>query len=441
MASQKLSDPRPLLLLALLLASLDGTPAAAQVSLAPPGLPLESIVAVINDDVVLVSELDTEVAEVRAQIEQRGGQLPAERLLRRQVLERLVMRSLQLQVAKVIGVQIGDDELDAALAGIAQRNQLSLDQFAEAVAERGLAYADYRENIREEMTLERVRKQEVERRAVVTPREVDQFLASNPQTDDSEYLVSHILIALRGAATPEEIEKNRERAEATWKHVTEKDADFKTTVTAYSDAPDALDGGSLGWRKRVQLPTIFADAIANMQPGEVSKPIRSSAGFHIMRLDEKRSAKPVVIKQVLSRHILIKPDAVRSAEAVKAKLEELRAQIVAGAKFEDLAKANSEDPGSKNEGGKLDWSEPGTFAPEFGAVLETLPVGELSQPFATGFGWHLVEVLERRDQDVTEIVRRNRAGQQLRQRKIEEQGQLWIQRLRDEAYLELRTGP
>jgi peptidyl-prolyl cis-trans isomerase SurA len=441
MASLKLSDSRPLLLLALLLTSSFGGSAAAQVSMAPPGQPLESIVAVINDDVVLNSELEAELAEVRAQIEQRGGQLPAERLLRRQVLERLVIRALQLQVAKVIGVQIGDDELDAGLAGIAQRNNLSLEQFAQAVAERGLAYADYRESIREEMTLERVRKQEVERRAVVTPREIDQFLASNPETDDSEYLVSHILISLRGTATPDEIEKNRERAEATWKFVTEKGNDFKTTVTAYSDAPDALDGGSLGWRKRVQLPTIFADQVAGMQPGEVSKPIRSSAGFHIVRLDEKRSGQPVVIKQVLSRHILIKPDQVRGIEAVKARLEELRAQLAAGANFEELAKANSEDPGSRNEGGKLDWSEPNSFAPEFAAMLETLPVGEVSEPFATSFGWHIVEVLERRDQDVTEIARRNRVGNQLRQRKIEEQGQRWLQRLRDEAYLELRTGP
>lgn len=436
MASPRHSDLRPALLLAALLA----LPAAAQVSLAPVGEPLESIVAIANDDVVLASELDAEVAEVRAQIEQRGGQLPAERLLRRQVLERLVMRSLQLQVAKVIGVQIGDDELDAGLANIAARNNLSLEQFAQAVAERGLAYADYRENIREEMTLDRVRKQEVERRAVVTPREIDQFLASNPQSDDSEYLVSHILIALRGAATPDEIKKNQERAEATWEHVAEKGNDFRATVTAYSDAPDALDGGSLGWRKRVQLPTIFADAVANMKPGDITKPIRSSAGFHIMRLDEKRAGKPVVIQQVESRHILIKPDAVRSPEQVKAKLEELRAQILAGAKFEDVAKANSEDPGSKPDGGLLPWSETGAYAPEFARVLDTLPIGEVSQPFATGFGWHIVEVLGRRDQDVTDIARRNRAGQQLRQRKIEEQGQLWLQRLRDEAFLELRVG-
>jgi peptidyl-prolyl cis-trans isomerase SurA len=428
MASLRPSDLRSLILLATLLA----LPAAAQVSLAPPGKPLESIVAVINDDVVLQSELDSEIADVRAQIEQRGGQMPADRQLERQVLERLVMRSLQLQVAKVIGVQIADDELDAAIANIAQRNNLSLEQFAQVVAERGIVYADYRENVREEMTLDRVRKQEVERRAVVTPREIDQFLA--------KYLVSHILIALRGAATPDEIKKNQERAEATWEYVTEKGHEFKTTVTAYSDAPDALDGGSLGWRKRVQLPTIFADIVGNMKPGDVSKPIRSSAGFHIMRLDDKRAGKPVVIQQVQSRHILIKPDALHTPEQVKAKLAELRAQIIAGASFEELAKANSEDPGSKAEGGLLDWSESGAFAPEFAHVLDTLPIGEVSEPFRSSFGWHIVEVLGRRDQDVTDLARRNRAGQQLRQRKIEEQGQLWLQRLRDEAFLELRIG-
>ena len=434
MASLRPSD---LLITLALLATL---PAAAQVSLAPPGLPLERIVAVINDDVVLGSELAAEVDEVRAQIEQRGGQMPAARQLERQVLERLVMRSLQLQVAKAIGIQIADDELDAGVASIAQRNNLTLEQFAEAVAQRGLAYADYRESMREEMTLERVRRQEVERRASVTPREIDQFLASNPQSDDAEYLVSHILIALRGQATPEEIAKNQERASATHDYITVKGNDFKTTATAYSDAPDALDGGSLGWRKRVQLPTIFADMVAKMQPGEVSKPIRSSAGFHIMRLDEKRQGKPVLSKQVEARHILVTTDQVRSADEVKAKLAELRAQILAGAKFEDLARANSEDPGSKNEGGKLDWAESSTYAPEFAAILEVLPIGELSEPFATQFGWHIVEVLGRREQDVTDQMRRNRAGQQLRQRKIEEQGQLWLQRMRDEAFVELRGG-
>jgi peptidyl-prolyl cis-trans isomerase SurA len=433
MASLRRSD----LLLILALATL---PAAAQVSLAPPGKPLESIVAVINDDVVLATELEFEIGEVRAQIEQRGGQMPSERLLQRQVLERMVVRSLQLQVAKVIGVQVSDDELDSTIAGIAQRNNLSLEEFAQAVAARGMPYAEYREDVREEMVLERVRRQEVERRAAVTPREIDHFLANNPQTDDAEYLVSHILIALRGAATPEEIEKNKARAEATWEYVTKEGKDFKTTATAYSDAPDALDGGSLGWRKRVQLPTIFADVVAKMAPGEVSKPIRSSAGFHIMRLDEKRQGKPVLSHQVKARHILIKPDAVRTPEQVKEQLVALRAQIIGGAKFEDLAKAESEDPGSKAEGGLLDWSELGVYTPEFSKVLESLPEGEISEPFPTQFGWHIVEVLGRRDQDVTDIARRNRAGGQLRQRKIEEQGQLWLQRLRDEAYLEIRIG-
>ena len=439
MASLRPSETCTRLLLALL-ASLATAPAVAQISLAPPGKPLESIVAVINDDVVLASELEFEVSEVRAQIEQRGGQMPQPHLLQRQVLERLVIRSLQLQVAKVIGVQVADDELDSTIAGIAQRNNLSLEQFAEAVVQRGVPYAEYRENVREEMMLERVRRQEVERRAVVTPREIDQFLASNPQSDDAEYLVSHILISLRGQATPEEIQKNQVRAEATWEHITEKGNEFKTTATAYSDAPDALDGGSLGWRKRVQLPTIFADQVVKMSPGEVSKPIRSSAGFHIMRLDEKRQGKPVLSHQVQARHILIKPDAVRTPEQVKTKLDELRAAILGGAVFEDLAKANSEDPGSKSDGGLLDWSELNVYAPEFAKVLETLPEGEISKPFPTQFGWHIVKVLDRRDHDVTDLARRNRAGGQLRQRKIEEQGQLWLQRLRDEAYLDMRVG-
>ncbi len=440
MASLRPCDARAVLLRSLLLALLPASPVAAQIALAPPGQPLERIVAVINDEVVLASELESDLIDMREQISARGGQPPPERLLRRQVLERLINHRLQLQLAKTIGLQIADDELDATLADIAQRNGMTLEQLATEVTSRGPSFTDYREEVRESMTLERVRRQEVERRTVVTPREVDQFLANNPQSDDTEYLVSHILIALRGQATPDEISKNEVRAQATYEYITVKGNEFKATVTAYSDAPDALDGGSLGWRKRSQLPTIFADLVPKLAPGDVTKPIRSSAGFHIMRLDEKRQGKPVLVSQVESRHILIKTDQVRSAEQVKAKLEELRAQIIAGAKFEDVAAANSEDPGSKAAGGLLEWTEPSTFAPEFATKLETLPIGEISEPFATQFGWHIVLVLGRREQDVTETARRGRASAQLRQRKVEEQGQLWLQRLRDEAFLEVRGG-
>jgi peptidyl-prolyl cis-trans isomerase SurA len=412
--------------------------ASAQTSMAPPGQPLDSIVAVVNDAVVLASELDREVDGVRAQLQQRGGQMPSERLLRRQVLERLVVKQLQLQQADRIGIQITDDELDHAIADIAGRNKMTLEQLSAMVERQGQDYAAYREDIREEMLVDRVRKQDVERRVIVTPREVDQFLASTPEADDTEYDVSHILISLRGQATPDEVARNQERAEATYAFITEKGNEFAATATSYSDAPDALEGGALGWRRRAQLPTVFAEMVPGMKPGDVSKPIRSSAGFHIIKLNGVRAGQPVVVKQFHARHILIKTNQVVTAEMARAKAEELRAQIVAGADFAELAKLHSEDPGSKVEGGDLGWSDPGTFVPQFSEVMTKLQENEISPPFESPFGWHIVQLLGERDQDVTEQARRGRASQQLRNRKLEEQGQLWLQRLRDEAYMEIR---
>lgn len=412
--------------------------AQAQTSLAPPGRPLDGIVAVVNEEIVLASDLDREVENIRAQLEKRGGQMPSERLLRRQVLERLIVKELQLQQAGRIGIQVTDDELDRAIADIAARNKMDLEQLSAMVVRDGGTYAVYREEIRAEMLMDRVRRQDVERRVIVTPREVDQFLAANPEADDTEYDVSHILIALRGQATPEEVARNQERAEATYDFVVGKGNEFAATATSYSDAPDALEGGALGWRKRVQLPTVFADVVPKMKAGDVSRPIRSSAGFHIVKLNGVRAGQPVVVKQWHVRHILIKPNQVVSAEQARDKVAALRAQIVGGADFAELAKLNSEDPGSKGEGGDLGWSDPSAFVPEFGQRMTQLAENEISEPFETPFGWHIVQLLGVRDQDITDQTRRNRAAQQLRNRKLEDQGQLWLQRLRDEAYLEVR---
>jgi len=442
MASPKTFEPRRLARSALALLALAAAGAApsawAQTSIAPPGEPLVSIVAVVNDAVVLSSELEHEVEAIRAQLEKRGGQMPSDRLLRRQVLERLVVKQLQLQQAEKIGIQVTDDDLDRAIADIAGRNKMSLEQLSAMVEGQGQTYAVYREDIRAEMLMDRVRRQDVERRVIVTPREVDQFLASTPEADDTEYDVSHILISLRGQATPDEVARNQERAEATYGYIIDKGNEFAATATSYSDAPDALEGGALGWRRRAQLPTVFAELVPDMKPGEVSKPIRSSAGFHIIKLNGVRAGQQVVIKQFHARHILIKTNQIVDAETAKAKATALRAQIVAGADFGELAKLNSEDAGSKVDGGDLGWSEASTYVPQFSEVMTTLAPDELSEPFETPFGWHILQLLGVRDQDVTEQARRNRASGQLRNRKLEEQGQLWLQRLRDEAYLEIR---
>jgi len=437
MASPRTSELRSLALLALLAAA---APAAAQTSFAPPGVRIDGIVAVVNDDVVLGSELASEIEAVRRQIAERGAAVPAEPQLERQVLERMVLRRLQVQLADRAGIQVSDDELDSTLRDVARRNELSLEQLVAAVAERGIPYPAYRENLREQMLLERVRRQEVERRAIVTPAEVDQLLTADADADDAEYEVAHILIALRGQATPDEVEKNQERARATYQFIAEKGNDFASVATSYSDAPDALEGGALGWRKRSQLPTVFADVVANMAIGEVSKPLRSQSGFHIIKLLAKRASQPVVVTQYRARHVLIRPDQVRTNHQAARIAADLRAEIVAGADFGALAKLHSDDPGSKNDGGVLDWNEAAVYAPEFGRTLTMLAPDEISEPFETQYGWHVLQLLGKREQDVTDLARRNRATMQLRQRKVEEQGQLWLQRLRDEAYLEIRIG-
>jgi peptidyl-prolyl cis-trans isomerase SurA len=437
MASQRTSDLRRLALTALLGAA---GPALAQTSFVPPGERLDGIVAVVNEDVILQSELALEIATISQQIAERGGAMPPAKQLERQVLERMLLRRLQVQLAERAGIQVSDDELDQTLRDIAKRNGISLEQLVAAVAARGMPYPAYRENLRQQLLLERVQRQEVERRAIVTPAEVDQLLATDAEADDAEYEVSHILIALRGQASPEEVQKNQERARATYEFIVDKGNDFATVAASYSDAPDALEGGSLGWRKRNQLPSVFADVVAKMSVGEVSKPLRSQSGFHIIKLVAKRASDPVVVTQYRSRHILIRPDQVRTDEKAAELAGELRAKIVAGADFGELAKQHSDDPGSKNAGGELDWSEAAAFAQEFGRQLTVLPVGEVSEPFPTQFGWHILEVLEKREQDVTEQAKRNRIAAQLRQRKVDEQGQLWLQRLRDEAYLEIRLG-
>lgn len=404
----------------------------------PAAEPLDRIVAVVDDDVVLLSELEAEIATISAQLRARGGQMPPERLLRRQVLERLIAIKLQLSTAKRLGIEVSDDELNQAIGDVAARNGMTLSEFPAAVAKEGMAWEDYRRSVRDDMLMDRVRRQEVERRVIVTPREVEQFLNTNEQADDAEYLVAHILIAVRGQATPEEVERNAERARATWEHIVEKGNDFAQTAVSYSDASDALEGGNLGWRRRAQLPSIFAERVAGLAVGEVTQPFRSGSGFHIMRLVDKRTGEAIVVTQTHARHILVRPNQVISDERAREMLTQWRDEILGGVDFAVMARLRSEDPGSRADGGDLGWTTPGSFVPEFQAELDKLQPGQLSEPFKSPFGWHIAEVLERRQQDVTDQARRNRAMGQIRQRKLEEQTQMWLQRLRDEAFIELK---
>ncbi|HWP94991.1 MAG TPA: peptidylprolyl isomerase SurA [Gammaproteobacteria bacterium] len=414
--------------------------AASETASTPPaGELLDRIVAIVNDDVVTLTELDTEVETIKRQLEEQGRTLPTERLLRRQVLERLILQKLQLQIAERAGIRVSDDQLNQALTRIAQRNGTTLSELPRLVEAQGIAYPIYREQIRRDMIMNEVRRREIERRVLITEREIENQLAAQREDDATEYDVSHIYVALSSQADEELVERNRQRAQAIYERVTSPGVSFADIAVAYSDAEDALQGGALGWRKLRELPTIFAERVRAMKPGEVSEPFRSQSGFHIIRLnDVRRGENRVVVTQNHARHILLRTNELVSDEQARAKLAELRARLLAGEDFASLARQHSEDPGSALEGGDLGWMQAGSFVPEFEERLAALKPGEISEPFRTTFGWHIVQLLERREQDVTEEARRNRAAAEIRARKVEEQTQLWLQNLRESAYLEIR---
>ncbi|MEE8118289.1 MAG: peptidylprolyl isomerase [Gammaproteobacteria bacterium] len=403
------------------------------------GTLIDRIVAIVNDDVVLESELDSEVTEFRKLILDRGAQLPSEETFRRQVLERMITNKLQMQLAERAGIQLSDDRLNQALAGIAERAGVSFTDFPAELAKQGIEYTTYREDMRREFIMEELRRSQVAQRVVVTPTEVDQLLNARLDGNEPDYLISHILVVVPSIATPDEAELLRERAQRIHDLLTDGN-DFSETAIAYSDGQNALEGGSLGWLKKSELPSIFSDVIDNLGEGEISNPIRSSSGYHIISINEIRRENAVVVMQTHIRHILITPNAILIPDKAQALALELRQRILDGEDFEDLAAEYSDDPGTSTRGGDLDWNAPGTFVPEFEDAMNELAIGELGQPVQTQFGFHLMEVLGRRQEDMTDQSLRNEAYSAIHSRKLREQTLVWLQQLRDEAYLDVRIG-
>jgi len=398
---------------------------------------LDRIVAVVNKDVILQSELDARLDRIKQQLASQQTRLPPDNILKKQVLQRLVMRKLQMQMADRAGLHVSDDMLNQALSNIAARNGFTLAEFPDKLREQGIDYADYREQLRTQMTTEYLQQLDVYRRLKVSDEEIDQYLASEDADNGTQYHLRHILIALPSEPTPKNIETKRARAEQIMGILKGKTS-FAETAVAYSDGQQALDGGDLGWRTLAQLPTLFTDVVSKMQPGEVSQIIRSPSGFHIIKLEDvrRKNQKKVIVKQTHARHILIKPNAVLSDQDAQAKLKKLRAKIENGADFAKVAKQESDDAPSAADGGDLGWTNPGDLDPEFEKVMDNLKPGEVSQPFKTRFGWHIVQVMGRRDKDMTEAARRKKAADAIRQRKFEEQLPIWMQGLWDKAYLE-----
>ena len=453
-AGSALSDrtpapPRPgpicaLAALAMLAALLAPGRSQAQTrSLSTQGELLDRIAAVVNDGVVLESTLDDRIREVKAQLQAQGLTPPPQSVLRKQVLNSLILEQVQLQQAEHDGIGISDDTLNAALQQVAKRNGIAFADLPTALAQEGINYATYRDQMRDQLIIGLLRERDVLQRIVVTPREVSQFLArqANQPSAQSEYDVSHILIAVPSDATPAQLAAAQQTADKV-DTLAKEGKNFASLAVAYSNAPDALKGGDLGWRKGTELPTFMTNIIPSLRPGEVSAVVRTPSGFHIFKLNKiRRQEKKDIIEQVHVRHILLIPNALQDNATVRQRLEKIRRNILAGkVKFSVMAASTSQDPGSASQGGDLGWQSPNAYTPRFDAAIAKLKVGEISQPFQTRYGWHIAQLLGRRKYDETKEMKQLHAMEAIRASKADEETELWLQQLRDEAYVRVLSG-
>jgi peptidyl-prolyl cis-trans isomerase SurA len=429
------------LALGLLAVALHGTAAAQTRELATRGELLDRVVAIVNDGVVLNSDLDAQIQMVTERLEQQHLELPPQNVLRQQVLERLVVQELQLQRAQHDGLKVTDEMLNSALSDVAKRNNISLSQLPDALAQQGVDYPTYRDEMRKEILMSLLRQRDVLQHISITPREVDQFLERQAKapSENNEYNVSHILIAVGQEASPAQQEAADKRAHDVYQRA-KGGEDFAKLAVAYSNSQTALEGGALGWRKGTELPTFLADVVARLKPGEVSEPLRTPTGYHIVRLNEVRGGTPSSIEnQVHVRHILMKTNALADDATVRSKLAAIRERVQKGEDFSAIAQVVSEDPGSAAEGGDLGWAGPGTYAPEFEQAIGPLKDNEISQPFHTQFGWHIAQMLGHRQIDNSDEIKRRQAMDSIRASKADEETELWLRRMRDEAYVDFKS--
>ena len=421
--------------------ALQGLAQAQTRDLSTQGTLLDRIAAVVNDGVVLESEVDAQMKEVTARLQAQNMTLPPESVLRKQILDRLILQRLEMEQANHDGITISDDQLNAALEDVAKHNNIPFADLPTVLSQQGIDYASYREQMRQQLTLGLLRQRDVLQRIVVTPREIDQFLAKQTrQPSNEEYNVSHILIAIPPNATPQQIAQAQQRADDVY-HRASKGEDFGKLAVAYSNSEDALEGGSLGWRQGSELPTFLTNLIVGLKPGEVGAPLRTPTGIHIVKLNQVRSKeKKDIVEQVHVRHILLKTNSLQDDATVRQRLEQIRQGILKGESFAAAAAAASQDPGSASDGGDLGWQSPDVFDPRFSAAIAKLKVGEISEPFQSQYGWHIAEVLGRRNHDDTQEVKRLNAMEAIRASKADEDTELWQQHLRDDAYVKVMTG-
>lgn len=400
---------------------------------------LDRVAAIVNDDIVLQSELNQRTKAIYLNIQESGTQPPAEDLLKKQVLERLISERIQLNIGFSAGVRISENEIDKTLARLAAGSKVSIQDYLAGIEASGISISDWRQEIANELIMSQVQQGSVMRGIHISEQELNNFITSEEGKlmNSPDIMLGQILISVPSSATMSDISAAKKKLDDLSAQINQG-ADFKQLAITNSDDQSALKGGDLGWRKQAQLPSLFIDAIENLQPGEVSKPVRSGAGFHLLKLYDRRGGGEKLIEQHFSRHILLTPNEIRNEEETVALLNEIRSKLQAGEDFITQAKEHSEDPGSALKGGELGWSTPGAFVPIFEKTMNSIALNEISKPFQSQFGWHILQVTDRRMQDFSDEILRNRADNLLRQRKYSEELQVWLQKIRDEAYIEIK---
>jgi peptidyl-prolyl cis-trans isomerase SurA len=425
------SHPAVWLICVALLSGLLTNPVHAQKT-----IPIDSIVALVDDDVVLRSELDLAIKGIVDRIRQQGGDLPPQHLLEKQVLERLIIRRLQLQRAFQTGIRTSDADIDQALLRLAQQNQMTLMQLRQVIEGDGEDFVEFRQNIGEEMMTERLRQRVINGMDPITETEIDILLTSD-RFHGGEYNISHILISLPEGSTPQQIEVQGSKVNNIHQQLVEG-LDFASAAISYSDSQEALEGGLVGWRDLNSVPVVFSDAIKNLRAGQITVPIRSPAGFHIMKVNDYRERSQVMATEFNARHIMVQiSDLIGPREAME-QIREIHQKLVDGEDFATLAKENSDDVTSANLGGDMGWFLPQAFGERFGQTLEALQDGEVSEPFQSESGWHIIERLGMREKDVTEASLRNSARNNLQQQRMDIEVERFLQQMRDEAFVEIK---
>lgn len=399
---------------------------------------LDQVVAIVDDDVIMASELRERVQSITQTLQTRGAELPPEDVLIRETLDRLILESLQLQLAQRVGVRISDAQLNAAMERVAAQNRMSLEEFRQALEAQGESFTAMREQVRREMLIQQVQRGNVNQRIQLSEQEVENFLESSEgqKLVQPEYRVLHALLPLDSEASEAEVQAAREHVQSLLRRIRAGE-DFGEVVSA-SGGEYTFTGGDLGWRKLEDMPSLFADVAPELDKGETSDPIRSPSGWHLVHMADRQGGGEQIVSQTRVRHILIRPSEILTPEEAREKVAELKSRIEAGEDFAELAREHSEDIGSATEGGDLGWTMPGQMVPEFEAAMNDTPVGELSEPVRSQFGWHLLEVLERREQDMSQQAMKNRAMEVLHQRKYEEELDAWLRKLRDEAFVDIK---